>query len=177
MGQRILFTVGHSTHPWLEFVELLQAWEIEELVDVRSVPRSRAFPWFTQAKMQNSLPKSGIDYAYMPKLGGFRESAEDSINKGWENVRFRAYADYMQTAAFEEGLEELDEHRRTRRVCVMCSEAVWWRCHRRMIADAFVARDIRVKHIMSLKSATPHELTKFAVVKKPKGHQPVVTYP
>lgn len=177
MGQRILFTVGHSTRPWPAFVELLKTWKIEVLVDVRSVPRSRAFPWFTQSLMKKALPQSGIDYVYLEKLGGFREPATDSTNAGWENIRFRAYADYMQTQTFEEGIQELEPHRKKRRTCVMCSEAVWWRCHRRMIADAYVARGIVVKHIMSEKLVTPHELTKFAVVREKKGRPPRITYP
>jgi len=179
MGQRTLFTVGHSTRRWVEFVTLLKAWEIDEVVDVRKVPASRAFPWFNEQRMERALPKSAIAYVHLAALGGFRRPATDSANSGWQNARFRAYADYMQTEEFENGLRELNERRKDRRVCVMCSEAVWWRCHRRMIADAEVARDIPVKHVMSATLATRHELTKFAVVTKAgkRGVAPVVTYP
>jgi len=118
-----------------------------------------------------------MSYVHLPALGGFRPAKKDSTNKGWRNVRFRGYADYMQTASFHEGLEELNVRRNKQRVCVMCSEAVWWRCHRRMIADAETARGIPVKHVMSKHDATRHELTAFAVVKKRRGHPPVITYP
>jgi uncharacterized protein (DUF488 family) len=177
MSQRTLFTVGHSTRTWAEFVALLKARGIEELVDVRTVPRSRTFPWFTRERMEKLLPKSAIGYVHISKLGGFRHSGKDSLNGGWQNSRFRAYADYMQTKEFEEGLKELNKRRKKRRVCVMCSEAVWWRCHRRMIADAEVVRGIPVKHLMSDKVAKRHEVTDFAVVKKRKGRTPVIMYP
>lgn len=179
MGQRTLFTVGHSTRGWAEFVALLKAWEIEELVDVRTAPRSRAFPWFGEQRMQKALPRSAIAYVHIAELGGFRRPQKDSVNAGWQNARFRAYADYMQTQEFEDGLRELNARRKRRRVCVMCSEAVWWRCHRRMIADAEVARGIPVKHLMSATVATRHELTEFAVVTRARkrGGAPVVAYP
>ena len=177
MGQKMLFTVGHSTRKWSEFVALLKAWEIQELVDVRTVPRSGTFPWFSKKRMEKALPKSAIEYVHLSKLGGFRHARKDSANTGWQNSRFRAYADYMQTKEFEEGLKELNQRRKKRRVCVMCSEAVWWRCHRRMIADAEVARGIPVKHLMSQKVATRHELTEFAVVEKRKRRTPIITYP
>jgi uncharacterized protein (DUF488 family) len=179
MSQRTLFTVGHSTRAWAEFIALLKAWRIEQLADVRTVPRSRTFPWFSKERMEEALPKSAITYVHLPKLGGFRHSAKtkDSENAGWENVRFRAYADYMQTKEFEEGLAELNQRRKKQRVCVMCSEAVWWRCHRRMIADAEVARGIPVRHVMNDHVAKQHEMTEFAVVEKRTGRMPVVTYP
>ncbi len=177
MAQRTLFTIGHSTRGWSEFVELLKTWEIEYLVDVRTVPKSRPFPWFSKERMQRALPKLAIEYLHIPALGGFRKSTIDSANSGWQNARFRGYADYMQTEGFENGLRLLNELRMKRRVCVMCSEAVWWRCHRRMIADAEVARGIPVKHVMSASIAKPHELTPFADVKKTRGRAPVIIYP
>ncbi len=177
MGQRMLFTVGHSTRTWSAFVALLKAWKIEELLDVRTVRRSRAFPWFSQSRMKTALARAGIQYAILPALGGFRQPTPGSPNEGWHNARFRAYADYMQTDSFNKGIEELNERRKKRRVCVMCSEAVWWRCHRRMIADTEAAYAIPVKHIMSETSATRHELTEFAVVRKSRGRAPVITYP
>jgi uncharacterized protein (DUF488 family) len=177
MSQRTLFTIGHSTRTWAEFVALLKAWKIEELIDVRTVPRSRAFPWFCKERMEKALPKAGIPYEHLAILGGFRRAAADSVNAGWQNERFRAYADHMQTAEFAKGLAELNRRRRKRRVCVMCSEAVWWRCHRRMIADAEAARGIPVKHVMSDKVAKPHEMTEFAVIAKGRGRAPIITYP
>jgi uncharacterized protein (DUF488 family) len=179
MGQRILFTIGHSNRTWAEFVELLRAWGIEQLVDVRTVPRSRAVPWFWDKRMALALPKAGIAYEHMPALGGLRRAKKDSVNTGWRNASFRGYADYMQTGEFEAGLAELNELRKKRRTCVMCSEAVWWRCHRRMIADAEAARGIPVRHIMSATMAKGHEMTGFAKVRKGRGRgkAPVVTYP
>lgn len=177
MSQRILFTVGHSTRAWADFVGLLKTWKIEELVDVRTVPRSRSFPWFSKQRMEKLLRKSAIEYVHLSKLGGFRRSGVKSKNTGWQNPRFQAYADYMQTKEFEAELNELNKHRKRRRVCVMCSEALWWRCHRRMIADAEVARGIPVKHVMSEKVAKLHALTEFAVVRKRIGRTPLITYP
>jgi len=127
--------------------------------------------------MEKALAKSEIEYMHLPQLGGFRHSNKASVNTGWQNARFRAYADYMQTEEFEEGLAELNRRRKPRRGCVMCSEAVWWRCHRRMIADAEVARGIPVKHVMSEKVAKRHVLTEFAVVVKRAGRTPTITYP
>jgi uncharacterized protein (DUF488 family) len=177
MGQRVLFTIGHSTRSWEEFVAILKAWKIEEVVDVRTVPKSRAYPWFGTEKMAAALPAEGIRYEHLKVLGGFRPVKKDSMNEGWQNASFRGYADYMQTPEFQAGLDELNRRRRQRRVCIMCSEAVWWRCHRRMIADAETARGIPVKHIMGEDKITVHELTAFAVVKKRKGQPPVITYP
>jgi uncharacterized protein (DUF488 family) len=177
MPQRTLFTVGHSTRSWEEFVALLKQWKIEDLVDVRTVPRSRAYPWFSKARMEKALPKCGVRYMHSSALGGFRTTSADSVNAGWRNARFRGYADYMQQPSFEAGLKKLNERRKKRRVCVMCSEAVWWRCHRRMIADAEVACGVPVKHVMSPTVAKPHELTGFAVVTKRRGKSPLLTYP
>ena len=108
MGQRTLYTVGHSTRGWEEFVALLKAWGIACLVDVRTAPRSRAFPWFGTERMAKALPKAAIEYMHLPALGGFRHPRKDSVNSGWRNSRFRAYADYMQTKDFAEGLKELN---------------------------------------------------------------------
>jgi uncharacterized protein (DUF488 family) len=178
MGQRTLYTIGHSNRTWGEFLELLKAWEIKQLVDVRTVPRSRAVPWAWDKKMAVKLPEAGIGYVHLAALGGLRRAGRDSVNGGWENASFRGYADYMQTVEFEVGLRELNAMRRRARTCVMGSEAVWWRCHRRMIADAEVARGIPVKHIMSATVAKGHEMTGFAVVKKKgRGRGPVITYP
>jgi len=177
MAQRTLYTIGHSTRGWDEFVELLKVWEIEELVDVRTVPRSRAVPWAWDKKMAVKLPEAGIGYVHLGALGGLRRAAKDSMNQGWQNASFRGYADYMQSEEFEAGLGELNKLRKRKRTCVMCSEAVWWRCHRRMIADAEVAQGIPVKHIMSATVAKGHEMTGFAVVEKRRGRGPVITYP
>jgi uncharacterized protein (DUF488 family) len=177
MGKRTLFTIGHSTRRWDEFVSLLAAWKIAEVIDVRTVPRSRACPWFSTAKLAAALPKRGIRYVHIAALGGFRHPRPDSPNNAWRNTSFRGYADYMASDAFATGLKRLDKRRDKRRVCVMCSESVWWRCHRRMIADVEVARGVPVRHIMSERVATPHKLSDFAVVKKRRGRPPLITYP
>lgn len=177
MAHRTLFTIGHSTHPWPEFVRLLQTWDVAELVDVRLLPRSRTFPWFNKDRLARALPRSNIAYTHLQALGGLRRPSKDSPNTGWQNARFRAYADYMQTPDFAAALAQLDAKRRTHRVCIMCSESVWWRCHRRMIADAFVARGVPVRHIMSPTSAPRHELTDFAVITRITKTRPLITYP
>ena len=177
MAQRTLFTIGHSNHEWKEFVALLKAWKIEELVDVRTVPKSRALPRFWKSKMEIALPKARIDYMHLPELGGLRHAKKNSKNIAWRNASFRGYADYMQTVEFARGLSKLNQRREKKRVCVMCAEAVWWRCHRRMIADAEVASGIPVRHVMSLTKAPMHELTEFAKVKKRRGRGAVLSYP
>lgn len=144
---------------------------------MRSLPKSRAFPWFSKEQMEKALLNSTIRYVHSPGLGGFRHAKKNSVNLGWRNARFRGYADYMQTPEFEDALAELNERRKQRRVCVMCSEAVWWRCHRRMIADAEGARGIQVKHVMSERDAKRHEMTDFAKVRKRRGRSPLITYP
>ena len=120
MAQRTLFTIGHSTRTWEEFVAILQAWKIDTLVDVRTVPKSRTFPWFSQDCMARALPKAGINYVHLKSLGGLRHAKKDSPNTGWQNASFRGYADYMQTAEFEQGLADLRAGQKGR-VCVMCS--------------------------------------------------------
>jgi uncharacterized protein (DUF488 family) len=177
MARRTLFTVGHSNRTWAEFVALLKAWQIEEVVDVRTVPKSGAFRRFWKDRMARALPDAGIAYAHLPALGGLRRAAKDSVNAAWRNASFRGYADYMGTDEFWAGMAELDRRRARRRVCVMCAEAVWWRCHRRMIADAEAARGVPVRHVMSETAAPRHELTAFAKVRRRRGAPPVITYP
>jgi uncharacterized protein (DUF488 family) len=177
VAQRTLFTVGHSTRPWKEFVTLLKSWKIDTLVDVRTVPKSRTFPWFSQTRMARALPAADIQYVHLPALGGLRRAKKNSVNTAWRNASFRGYADYMQSQEFEQGLADLNALRRKSRLCIMCSEAVWWRCHRRMIADAELARGIPVKHLMSETKATPHEVTSFATVRKRRGRRPLISYP
>ena len=177
MAHRTLFTIGHSTREWGDFVDLLRAWKIQELADVRTVPRSKTFPWFDRACMAIALPEAQIGYRHIANLGGLRTPSKGSPNIGWKNARFQAYADYMQTNDFERGLEDLGASCKERRVCIMCSEAVWWRCHRRMIADAELARGVPVRHIMSLSQAKPHEMTGFARVVRQRGRDPIITYP
>ena len=167
----MIFTIGHSTRPIAEFLSLLSAHQITHLADVRTVPRSRRHPHFEQGALSASLGQAGMAYRHFPVLGGLRKPKPDSSNSGWKNASFRGYADHMQTPAFDRAVEELlawpgDEP--DARVVIMCAEAVWWQCHRQLIADALVARGIDVAHIMSAAVATPHTLTSFARVESRK---------
>lgn len=141
-------------------------------MDVRTVPRSRHNPQFNRENLPASLEAAGILYRHMPGLGGLRHAAKDSINTGWRNASFRGFADYMQTDAFRESLEELIELASERPTAIMCAEAVPWRCHRSLIADALAARGIPVLEILSATNARPHSMTPFA-----KVHGGEVTYP
>jgi hypothetical protein len=159
-----VFTVGHSTLPIDNFVALLAAYGIERLADVRTVPRSRRNPQFNADALPASLREAGIEYVPLGELGGLRKPRPDSPNTGWRNASFRGYADYMQTEAFGEGLERLVELSRERRTAIMCAEAVPWRCHRSLVADALLAREIPVVEILSATSYRDHTLTPFAHV-------------
>ena len=161
-----LWTIGHSIRPIEDFIELLRAHQIAELIDVRTVPRSRHNPQFNTDALAKSLSKSAISYQHSAKLGGLRKPKKDSLNTGWRNESFRGYADYMQTEEFRQALEELMAEGRSRRIAVMCAEAVPWRCHRSLIADAFLSRGWEVRHIMTATKADLHHLTSFAIVEK-----------
>lgn len=143
---------------------MLRAHEVNLLVDVRKIPKSRFNPQFNIENLPATLQKVGIEYRHMPELGGLRHPRPDSPNTGWRNSSFRGYADYMQTPAFAAALAELMRIVEGRRAAVMCAEAVPWRCHRSMIADALTARGETVEHILSETKRSPHQLTKFAVV-------------
>jgi len=161
----VIFTIGHSTRTFAEFAELLQVNEIEELVDVRSIPRSLHNPQFNEDTLEKSLKKVHIRYTRLKELGGLRRTKKDSVNLGWRNASFRGYADYMATPEFEEGLEELMKIARLRKTATMCAEAVPWRCHRSLIADALSKKGWLVRDIMSRTSATRHRLTPFLKVR------------
>jgi len=167
-----VLTVGHSTHPIDEFIAILQAHGVEQIADVRTIPKSRHNPQFTRDALAKSLPTHGIAYAHLPGLGGLRHPRKDSINLGWKNASFRGYADYMQTAEFEENLRKLIELAAARRTAIMCAEAVPWRCHRSLLGDALTARGIEVEDILSVHSRKPHHYTPFAKIDGEK-----VTYP
>ena len=161
-----IWTVGHSTRPIGEFTDFLQAHEIRLLVDVRTIPRSRHNPQFNTDTLAESLRKTGLASLHMPALGGLRKARKDSINNGWRNASFRGYADYMQTDEFRDALEELMTRGQQGPTAMMCAEAVPWRCHRSLIADALVSRGWDIRHIMSPEKATPHILTSFAHFEK-----------
>lgn len=160
----IVLTIGHSTRTLEEFIGLLQAHSATGVVDVRTVPRSRHNPQFNKASLPVSLKKVGLGYLHMPRLGGLRHPQRDSLNMGWRNASFRGYADYMQTPEFEQSLEEFIQLANQNQIALMCAEAVPWRCHRSLIADALSIRGIPVEHILSLMRTQPHSLTPFAQV-------------
>ena len=167
-----IFTVGHSTRSADEFIALLQAHGIERVVDVRTIPRSRHNPQFAGDALSRSLLAAGIAYLHMNALGGLRHARRDSINTGWRNASFRGYADYMQTPDFEQALEQLISLASERRTAIMCAEAVPWRCHRSLIADALLIRGVSVEEIASTTATRPHALTSFAQIKGTR-----ITYP
>ena len=159
-----VLTVGHSTRPIEEFLALLLGHGVTQLVDVRTVPRSRHNPQFAQEALRASLLRAGIGYAHASGLGGFRKPVPDSPNAAWRNLSFRGYADYMQTPDFDAELRNLVELSRTDRVALMCAEAVPWRCHRSLIADALSAHGVTTCEIASAKRLQPHRLPSFACV-------------
>jgi uncharacterized protein (DUF488 family) len=156
-----IYTIGHSTHSADAFLAMLQAHGVTQLADVRTMPMSRRHPQFNRAALDAFLGASGIRYRYMGALGGLRKPNRNSVNTGWQNASFRGYADYMQTEAFEIALGELVEFARQGSTAIMCAEAVWWKCHRQLLADALVAQGVPVWHIMT-GGVKPHELSAFA---------------
>ncbi len=161
MTNNIVFTVGHSTRTLDDLISLLKTHKIARVVDIRTVPRSRHNPQFNLESLQESLMKQGIGYIHMPGLGGLRHSRKDSPNTAWRNMSFRGFADYMQTEGFEKNLQELMRISSSALVALLCAEAVPWRCHRSLIADALLVRGIKVEHILGLKTS-PHRITPFA---------------
>ncbi len=171
-AQPATFTIGHSTRPIEAFVRLLEAHGVQRVVDVRTIPRSRHNPQFNRDQLSPALHRVRIHYKHMAGLGGLRHARPDSINTGWRNASFRGYADYMQTPEFDENLRRCLDLAKRERVALMCAEAVPWRCHRSLIADALLIRGIAVSEITSAVRATPHVLTAWARVKGTR-----LTYP
>lgn len=159
-----IYTIGHSTRTQAELEQILDQAEIRLVVDVRTAPGSRRHPQFNREALAAWLPADGIAYVHEPGLGGFRRGDPDSENTGWTHPSFRAYADYMRSDAFQQALARLSESARERRTCFMCSEAQWWRCHRRLISDALTVKGWRVLHLGLGSKPARHELTAFAVV-------------
>jgi uncharacterized protein (DUF488 family) len=172
MNCPIIFTVGHSTRSFEELVAILRAHGIKRLVDVRRIPRSRHNPQFNRETLSKALRNRRLSYRHMKALCGLRHASPNSINKGWRNASFRGFADYMQTPAFRKALERLVELAEQKPTAIMCAEAVPWRCHRSLIADALIARGYEVRDIMSAANAKPHILNPMARV-----HGQQVTYP
>ena len=166
------FTIGHSTRNVAEFIGILKRFGIDQLVDVRTIPRSRFNPQFNKATFSKKLRSHGIGYHHLKGLGGLRHAVKGSANTGWKNASFRGYADHMQTPEFEAGLNKLIKIAKKKQIVIMCAEALPWRCHRSLIADALTVRGIKVDHIFSTTNSQQHELTSFAKVCGRK-----ITYP
>jgi uncharacterized protein (DUF488 family) len=167
-----IYTIGHSNRPASEFIAMLEGHGVVNLADVRTIPRSRHNPQFNADSLPASLAAHSIRYVSMRELGGLRKPKPDSVNLGWRNESFRGYADYMQTPAFEAALRELVDLGATAPTAIMCAEAVPWRCHRSLVADALLAHGVEAVEIASATRATPHKLTPFARVDGTR-----VTYP
>jgi uncharacterized protein (DUF488 family) len=170
--KNIIYTIGHSTRPLDEFINLLKEHKIKELIDIRTIAKSRHNPQFNEDGLRHALHNKHIGYRHMKILGGLRRAKKDSINAGWRNASFRGYADYMQTDEFQEGLQKLIEIAHEKTTAIMCAEAVPWRCHRSLIGDALLVHGFEVIDIISENSVRSHELTSFAKVKGKK-----ITYP
>ncbi len=163
-SQPVVLTVGHSTRPLEEFIALLAAHSVSRLIDVRTVPRSHHNPQFNRDTLPVALEAVGIRHAHVAGLGGFRHTYLGSLNMGWRNVSFRGFADYMQTPEFAENLAYLIDQATRERIVLMCAEAVPWRCHRSLIADALVVHGIRAEEVISKTRLQLHTLTPFARV-------------
>lgn len=159
-----IWTVGHSTRDFADFNHILNEHEIRSLADVRSFPGSRRYPQFNRSELSESLAREGIDYHHLPALGGRRRPSPDSRNTAWRHPSFRAYADHMETVEFKQGVERLLELARERKTAVMCAEALWWRCHRSLIADYLKTLGAVVIHVIDLNHAEPHPYTSAARV-------------
>lgn len=157
-----LWTIGHSTQSIGDFLEALAGFQIQTLADVRTYPGSRRYPHFNRERLQISLGEADVEYLHLPELGGRRRAKPDSLNMAWRNEMFRGYADYMETVEFREGIARLLDIARTRRTAVMCAEAVWWKCHRSLIADHLKAKGKTVLHIMGRGKIEEHPFTAAA---------------
>lgn len=161
-----VWTIGHSTRSLEEFLEILKCYHIEVLVDIRRFPGSRKYPHFNQETLQNSLSENGIAYQHLDKLGGRRKVSPHSTNTVWRNASFQGYADYMETTEFKSGLDELLQIAEKHRTAYMCSEAVWWRCHRSLVSDILKFKGWQVMHIIGMEKASEHPYTGPARVSK-----------
>lgn len=164
LPDRLVFTIGHSNRTIEDFIDLLWTNEVAEVIDVRTIPRSRHNPQFNLDTLRASLAAAGVEYLHMAGLGGLRHTRVDSPNVGWHNASFRGFADYMQSAEFVENVDRVVELARSRQCALMCAEAVPWRCHRSLIADALLVRAVRVEDIIGPHGRKAHALTSFAHV-------------
>jgi len=168
----VVFTVGHSTRPIEEFIGLLKSNGIRQLIDIRTIPKSRRNPQFSADNLAASLHSAQIGYVHLKALGGLRHPRKDSVNRGWRNAGFRGYADYMQTNEFEAALDRAIALAQQEPTALMCAEAVPWRCHRSLVSDALVVRGIEVREIVNESAPHEHKLTPFARVDGTR-----ITYP
>jgi uncharacterized protein (DUF488 family) len=160
--EKTVWTIGHSTRPLDDFLAALAAFDIETVIDVRRFPGSRNSPQYGRERLDRALSEAGVGYTWIEALGGRRKQLSNSLNTAWRSAAFRGYADYMASAEFAHGLERLLEVANAARSALMCAEAVWWRCHRSLIADALCVRGIKVVHILDAKHSTVHPMTKPA---------------
>lgn len=156
---KTIWTIGHSTRDLADFINILRSFGIEWLVDIRTYPGSRRFPHFNKENLEQSLKTIGINYRHMVELGGRRKPDPHSVNTAWRHPSFRGYADYMQTSSFSDAAASLEELAMSSRVCYMCSEAVWWKCHRALVSDYLKARGWTVCHIADVGKSTEHPYT------------------
>jgi uncharacterized protein (DUF488 family) len=164
MKEKVIYTIGHSTHTLEEFVVMLKSFNIELLADIRSFPGSRKFPHFNKENLPASLAEKNIEYIHLKNLGGRRKVNPDSCNTGWRVAAFRGYADYMETENFKKAIEELEKIASQKRVAYMCAEAVWWRCHRSLVSDYLKNEGWTVLHIMDVGKSTEHPYTSPAKI-------------
>jgi uncharacterized protein (DUF488 family) len=162
--EKNIWTIGHSTRSLEEFVELLRAFDIIQLVDIRNYPGSKRYPHFNKEALELTMPQNGISYIHLKDLGGRRNPKPGSVNTGWRNSAFRGYADYMETDNFKNAIEQLENIATKKPTAYMCSEAVWWSCHRSLVSDYMKVRGWNVLHIMATNKATEHPFTKPARV-------------
>jgi|SRR5436190_18274549 len=170
--QLVIFTIGHSTRSIKDFLAILKHYDINQLVDIRTIAKSRHNPQFNGPSLARALRNHRIGYCHQKNLGGLRHTTAASINKGWENSSFRGFANYMQTTEFEQSIEKLIKRSHKKTIVIMCAEAVPWRCHRSLIGDALLIRNIDVKDIYNITTIKPHTLTPWAYV-----HDTTITYP
>ena len=159
-----IYTVGHSTRPIEDFIALLEAHGVEQLIDIRTIPRSRTNPQFNREALPETLQHAAIAYLHLPALGGLRHARPDSPNTAWRNASFRGFADYMQTSEFAAAIAQLIDIGQAKQTAIMCAEAVPWRCHRSLVADGLTARGVLVEDILSPTRRSLHKLTPFARV-------------
>jgi uncharacterized protein (DUF488 family) len=157
-----IWTIGHSTHPLDEFIEMLKSFDIRVLADVRNYPGSKRFPHFNKEALEISLPAGNIDYIHFKDLGGRRNPVPNSTNTRWRNAAFRGYADYMETDVFKTAVDRLQNIAKGKNTAYMCSEAVWWSCHRSLISDYLKSKGWKVMHIMNKDKASEHPFTSAA---------------